>query len=168
MPGSQVMLERPSNSREGVMGNTYSKICIHYVFSTKYRKPIIKPEFERSLWEYMGGIAREHGMAALRIGGTSDHIHALILLPPIIAVSKGVQLIKAGSSKWVNDHYFTDRSFRWQKGYGAFSVSESKIPAVISYIANQKKHHMEKSFQQEYLGFLIKHQIDYDSQYVFV
>ncbi len=149
------------------MGTSYSKICIHYLFSTKYRKPIIKAEFEGTLWEYMGGIAREHGMSALRIGGTSDHIHALILLPPVISVSKGAQVIKAGSSKWVNDNYFADRSFRWQKGYGAFSVSESKIPAVIKYIKTQKEHHRVKSFQEEYLAFLIKHQIDYNPEYVF-
>lgn len=151
------------------MGNTYTKIGIHYIFSTKYRKALILPEFEESLWACIAGIAKDYEMAPLAVGGASDHIHALLLLPTTITVAKGAQLIKGASSKWVNDQVFKNRNkkFRWQKGYGAFSVSESKISAVMKYINNQKVHHRKRSFQEEYLSFLAMHRINYDSRYVF-
>ena len=149
------------------MSNTYTKIYIHYVFSTKCRRPIIRTEFEDRLWSYLGGIAQKHQMIPVSISGVTDHIHSLILLPPTLCVAKGVQLLKGGSSKWLNDHYFTDRSFKWQKGYGAFSVSESKVPAVVNYIRNQKEHHKGQTFKEEYLGFLQEYHIEYDERFVF-
>ena len=149
------------------MGNTYTKIYIHYVFSTKHRLPLVKPEFESSLWSYLGGIAQKHHMIPIIFSGTADHIHGLLLLPPTVCVAKGVQLLKGGSSKWLNDHHFADRSFNWQKGYGAFSVSESRLPAVRKYIRTQKEHHSRMSFKEEYLRFLNEYQMEYDERYVF-
>ena len=32
-------------------------------------------------------------------------------------------------------------SFKWQDGYGAFTVNESTVPTVRTYIANQQAHH---------------------------
>lgn len=149
------------------MANTYSKLYIHYIFSTKHRHPVIKPEFEEKLCSYLGGIAQKNHMLSIIISGTCDHIHGLIILPPTISVAKGVQLLKGGSSKWLNAHHVGDRSFKWQKGYGAFSVSESRVPAVTHYIRNQKEHHKELSFKDEYLGFLQEYRIEYDERYVF-
>lgn len=140
---------------------------IHYVFSTKYRHPLIKVGFESNLWTYLRGIAKKHRMIPVKISGTEDHVHCLIILPPTLSVSKGVQLLKGGSSKWLNDHYFTDRSFRWQKGYGAFSVSESKLSIVSNYISKQKERHRKKTFEDEYLEFLRQYRIVYDERYVF-
>jgi len=71
----------------------------------------------------MGGIAREHKMRALAIGGTADHLHTLLSLPATMNIAKAVQLIKGGSSKWVHDNFHEHRKFAWQEGYGAFSVS---------------------------------------------
>jgi len=149
------------------MANSYTKIYIHFVFCTKYREPLIRPEFELRIWKYIGGIARSNNMNALRVGGVADHIHALISIPSTITIAKAIQLIKGGSSKWINDHFFEHRSFRWQKGYGAFSVSESGVPSVIRYIANQKKHHKTKTFKREYRALLEKYNVDYDERYVF-
>lgn len=149
------------------MSNSYTKIYIHYVFSTKHRSPLIRSEFENRLWQYLGGIAKKHHMIPLAIGGVADHIHALLILPPTISVAKAVQLLKGGASKWINDHFTHDRSFRWQTGYGAFSVSESNLHAVIKYINRQKEHHKKTSFQEEYLMFLEKHNVTYRREFVF-
>jgi REP element-mobilizing transposase RayT len=106
-------------------------------------------------------------MKALAIGGTTDHIHALLSLPGMMSFSKAVQLIKGGSSKWINDTFPTSRKFAWQEGYGAFSVSASQVPKTIAYINNQKEHHRKKTFQEEFLELLTKHGIEYDQRYVF-
>jgi REP element-mobilizing transposase RayT len=106
-------------------------------------------------------------MKALAIGGTRDHVHALLSLPGMMSFAKAVQLIKGGSSKWINDTFCGQRKFAWQEGYGAFSVSASQVPKTIAYINNQKEHHRKKSFEEEFLELLERHGIEYDQHYVF-
>lgn len=148
------------------MAHSYTHILIHYIFSTKNREKIITTELQERLWSYMGGIARENNMKALAIGGIEDHVHLLISLPPTSSVSKAIQLIKGGSSKWVHDTFPNLKYFKWQEGYGAFSVSISHIADTVAYIKRQKDHHRKKTFQEEYIAFLKKHEIDYDERYV--
>jgi REP element-mobilizing transposase RayT len=140
---------------------------MHCTFSTKDRYPIIDPELEIRLWPYIGGIARENHMKALAIGGTHDHIHALLSLPATMSFAKAVQLIKGGSSKWVHDTFAKYRKFAWQDGYGAFSVSPSQLTRTIAYINNQKEHHRKRSFEEEFIQLLDKHGIAYEKRYVF-
>ncbi|MCP4352451.1 MAG: IS200/IS605 family transposase [Desulfobacterales bacterium] len=148
------------------MANSYISIYIHYVFSTKERLPLISPEIRERLWAYMGGIAREKQMKALAIGGTADHAHLLISLPATISVSEAVKLIKGKSSKWVNETFKQTGNFKWQEGYGAFSVNISIVKETIRYISRQAEHHRHKSFQEEYVEFLKKHGIEYDERYI--
>ncbi|HUG20115.1 MAG TPA: hypothetical protein VMM56_14115 [Planctomycetaceae bacterium] len=54
---------------------------------------------------------------------------------------------------------------RWQAGYGAFSVSESKIPEARRYIANQVEHHRGISFEDEFRKLCIRHGITLDERY---
>jgi len=111
---------------------------MHCTFATKERYPFIDSELEARLWPYIGGIATENRMKPLAIGGTADHLHALLSLPGMMSFAKAVQLIKGGSSKWIHDTFARQEKFGWQEGYGAFSVSASQIPKTIAYINNQK------------------------------
>ena len=140
---------------------------MHCTFSTKGRYPFIDGELELRLWPYIGGIARENRMKALAIGGTTDHLHALLSLPSAMSFAKAVQLIKGGSSKWVHDAFSRYKKFEWQEGYGAFSVSASKASRTIKYIQDQKEHHRKRTFEEEFLDLLDKHEVEYDSRYVF-
>ncbi|HJZ81318.1 MAG TPA: transposase [Pyrinomonadaceae bacterium] len=56
--------------------------------------------------------------------------------------------------------------FSWQRGYGAFTVSQSQVNAVRKYIARQKQHHHKVSFRDEFIRFLIENEIDYDERYI--
>jgi putative transposase len=149
------------------MSHSYVSNLMHCTFSTKGRQPFMDSELESRLWPYMGGIARENRMKALAIGGTTDHTHALLSLPGMMSFAKAVQLIKGGSSKWINDTFPRPKKFEWQEGYGAFSVSASQVPKTIAYINNQKEHHRKKTFQEEFLELLTRHGIEYDQRYVF-
>jgi putative transposase len=149
------------------MSHSYVSNLMHSTFSTKERYPFIDSELELRLWPYIGGIARENRMKALAIGGTLDHLHALLSLPSTMSFAKAVQLIKGGSSKWVHDTFSRYKKFEWQEGYGAFSVSASQVQRTIAYIQTQKEHHRKRTFQEEFLGLLDKHGIEYDSRYVF-
>lgn len=75
-----------------------------------------------------------------------DHLHALLSLPAILTISKAVQLIKGGSSKWLGDNGL---KFAWQEGYAAFSVSSSQMRHTVNYINLQEKHHVKRDFAQE-------------------
>ena len=148
------------------MANTYTSLHYHIVFSTKSRVPYPKPEIEERVWEYLGGVARHHDMTALQIGGIEDHIHALIMAPPTIAPSQIAQFLKGDSSKWIHVTFPELRAFAWQTGFGAFTVSQSALEAVVSYIQRQRVQHQEKDFQSEYLDFLQRHGVEYDERYV--
>jgi len=93
------------------MSHSYVTNLMHCTFSTKERYPFVNEELEKRLWPYIGGIARENKMKALAIGGTSDHIHALLSLPAIMSFAKAVQLIKGGSSKWIHDTFAKHKKF---------------------------------------------------------
>ena len=148
------------------MAHSYISLYVHYIFSTKHRQKIIKPELEERLWPYKGGIARENKMKALAIGGIEDHVHLFLSLPSTLSISKAIQLIKGGSSTWVSKTFHEFKDFQWQEGYGAFSISQSHIDRTIHYINNQKEHHKKKTFKEEYLAILKKHGIEYDEQYL--
>ena len=148
------------------MSHSYVSNLMHCTFGTKDRSPFIDSDLESRLWPYLGGIARQNRMKALAIGGTIDHLHALLSLPGMMSFAKAVQLIKGGSSKWVHETFPECRKFKWQEGYGAFSVSASQVPKAIAYINNQKEHHRKKTFHEEFMELLKKHDIEYDSRYV--
>ena len=82
------------------------------------------------------------------------------MAPAIVA-----KILKANSSKWINESLGLPCRFEWQEGYGAFSVGRSQIDRTIAYIRNQEQRHRRKSFQEEHPGFLKKHQIQYDGRY---
>jgi putative transposase len=138
----------------------------HCVFSTKERQRIITPELRERLWPFIGGIARQNEMKALEIGGVEDHVHVLLSLPSTMAISKAVQLIKGGSSKWIHESFPEHRLFSWQREYGAFSVSVSQLDVVIDYIRSQPEHHRVKTFQEEYLELLRRHRVEFEERYV--
>ncbi len=115
----------------------------------------------------MGGIAKEHKSVLLRAGGIEDHVHLMLKIHPSFAIADTIKLIKGNSSRWININHKVSARFEWQRGYGAFSVSESMSDAVKSYIENQEKHHRQQSFEDEYFEILRKHKIEFDKRYVF-
>jgi len=132
---------------------------VHCVFSTKGRAQLVSAEVQPRLWAYLGGIARSNGFVARAVGGVQDHTHILLSLPATMPISKAVQLLKGGSSKWVHDTMPNLRAFAWQDGYSAFSIGVSQVDDTVQYIANQVEHHRRVSFDDEYHAFLRKNGI---------
>jgi len=148
------------------LAHTFTNLLTHVIFSTKDRVPSITVDLKPELSAYLGGIVREIKGKAYSIGGTSDHIHMLISLPPSISISDSLRIIKTNSSSWVHSLDANYRAFVWQTGYGAFGVSKSNASAVITYIQNQEEHHKKVSFKEEFIAFLRKHGIEYDERYI--
>lgn len=134
----------------------------HCVFATKNREPVLTSAIRERLWPYLGGIARENQMKALAIGGVADHVHILLSSPATVSISKAMQLLKGNSSKWVHETFPGLRAFSWQEGYGAFSIGINGIEETRAYIAAQEEHHRTRTFREEVIAFLQRHDMPFD------
>lgn len=149
------------------MAQSLSKLWSHLIFSTKDRYPFLGDLGIRGeLHAYVAGILRKHGCPTLQVGGPRDHVHALFALSKNHSIAQIVYEVKRGSSKWIKTKGQLYRKFHWQNGYGAFSVSQSHVGQVRSYILNQEQHHRKVSFQDEFREFLRRYDVEYDERYV--
>ena len=145
---------------------SYVSSHFHCIFSTKGRQRSLTPALCERLWPFLGGIARQNKMKAIAIGGVEDHVHILVSLSATMPVSKALQLVKGGSSKWIHETFPEHRLFARQEKYGAFSVSVSQLNHVVEYIENQPEHHRQATFQEEFVMLLKKHGIEFDERYL--
>jgi putative transposase len=148
------------------MGQTFTSLLYHCVFSTKDREQQIVPDISPKLFPYMGGIVRSLNGAAILINGVPDHVHMLVSLPATLAIADAMRVVKTNSSKWIHEQWPARQTFAWQNGYGAFSVSKSNVDVVSKYIAGQEEHHRTVTFQEEFLAFLNRHGIEYDEKWI--
>jgi putative transposase len=148
------------------MAHTFTHLLTHIVFSTKDRRPFLDAKLKSRLFPYLGGIIRELDGKALIINGPTDHVHILASIAAKHSLSDLMRELKADSTGWVHKNYPDHSAFAWQIGYGAFSVSHSNLAEVEKYIANQEEHHKRMSFQEEFVAFLKKHEIQYDERYL--
>lgn len=146
------------------MPQSLFKVYRHVIFSTKNRVPIISEKIRPEAQAYFVKVAANLGSFTEEIFMMPDHIHWLCTLPRTITIADLVKNVKISSSIKMNEVVKGD--FNWQKGYGAFSVSQSKLETVRNYIQNQPEHHKKEDFQTEYRRFLEEYRIEYDEQYV--
>ncbi len=90
----------------------------------------------------------------------------LAKLRPDKALSDVLRELKANASGWMHDVFPDLDNFSWQRGYGAFTVSQSNVDEVRRYIASQKEHHKKTTFRDEFIQFLKANQIEYDERYL--
>ena len=145
---------------------SFTRLTYHVVFATKHRKRTITEDLQERFYEYIGGTVRAKKSHVIEIGGVADHVHILAGMSPSVALSDVIRDVKASSSKWMREEMHVDL-FEWQKGYGAFSVSDDRVEAIRQYIRNQKEHHRTKTFQEEYIEFLERHGIEFRLEYKF-
>ena len=148
------------------MSDSYTNLLYHIVFSTKERRPLITPEYEVRLYDYVGGTIRKIGGISLELNGTSDHVHLLAKLRPDCALSDVLRDLKANATGWMHDVFPSLKNLSWQRGYGAFTVSQSNVEEVRNYIARQKQHHRKLSFREEFIQFLEVNGIEYNKRFI--
>jgi putative transposase len=115
---------------------------------------------------YIGGTLRRAGGISLELNGTADHIHMLTKLRPDRALSDVLRDLKANATGWMHDVFPSLNDFSWQRGYGAFTVSQSNVEEGRNYIARQKAHHRRVSFRDEFIQFLMANGIEFDERFV--
>jgi REP element-mobilizing transposase RayT len=149
------------------MANTYTQLYFHIVFAVKGRQNLISAEWKVELYKYISGIVANKNQKMLILNGVPNHIHLLLSMTPDCNLSDLVREIKCNSSKWINEKGFLRGRFQWQLGFGAFTVSQSGVSNVINYIKHQENHHRVKTFQEEYIEYLIDNDVDYKPEYIF-
>src|SRR5688572_23656074 len=76
------------------------------------------------------------------------------------------RFLKANSSRWIHQYPVLHRSFSWQSGYAAFSVSESNAAELSRYISYPVEHHRNRTFQEELIALFKKSGMEYDERYL--
>ncbi len=146
------------------MSHSYSNNHVHAVYSTKDRRNLIPPEFEKRLYSFIAAIAAGHNIPLVAAGGMANHSHLLFVLPATMSLANAINLFKTNSSRFLHERGL---GFQWQNGYGAFSVSVSQLEPVTTYIRDQRKHHEKMTFDEEFLELLKNAGVSYDPKYVF-
>ncbi len=148
------------------MSQSLSNVLLHIVFTTKNRHPWIDVEIEQELWPYIATICHELNCSAHKVGGVEDHVHIACSLSRTETIAKLLSTIKANSSKWIKGKGAQYEKFAWQNGYGEFSIGQSQLEPLRAYIGNQRDHHHQESFRDEFRKLLAKYQVGYDERYV--
>lgn len=136
------------------MSNSFYKIWIHAIWTTKNREPLIHKSTEVKIHHYIRQQLIESGCPVRIVNGMPDHIHCLFLMNPNKTLSEIIKQVKGSTSHFINQQNIISQKFSWQAGYGAFSVSESGKEKVFEYIKNQKKHHEKRNVQEEVETFV--------------
>ncbi len=148
-----------------VVPQSLANLLTHLIFSTKNRETLlIGKNLQQRTHAYLAAILKDMDCPALVVGGVADHVHILCRLAKTQSVSNVVEHIKASSSKWLKTQ--GSPTFAWQRGYGAFSVSQSHVAPVTSYIEKQEQHHRTMTFEEEFRLILKRYRVAYDERYL--
>ena len=148
------------------MPQSLSAVYIHLVFSTKRRQPFLRDESLRTdLHSFLGGTTRTLECPPILVGGVEDHVHLLARFGRTIAQAEWVKELKRVANIWLKEEAGL-ADFEWQAGYADFSVSQSNVEQVKTYIATQEQHHRKLNFQDEVRALLTKHKMEWDERYI--
>lgn len=126
------------------------EVYVHFVWGTWDRQPMISEKVERRLYRNIFSEAEKLGCKIIAINGVEDHIHILVKMPSTVTMAELMKQVKGVSSNFANEHLFKNRKFKWQGGYGAFSVSRWDVDKIVGYVKKQKTHHAEKTVWPEF------------------
>ncbi len=121
----------------------YWRLLYHFVWGTKRGEPLIESEWEDSLHNVIAAKAAELEAMVHAVGGTDDHIHLVVSVPPKVALSMFIAQVKGNSSHWVNHDLNPGYQFAWQSEYGVVSFGGQQLDTVVRYAKNQREHHAE-------------------------
>ena len=129
--------------------NVYSEINLHITWHTKQRAAVIVDAIERQLHEYLQQRIRQTPHVICRaLGGTADHLHLAVTVPPTLLVSDWIGQLKGASAHYINHQVANRKILGWQSGYGIVSFGTRDLPWVVSYVRNQRQHHGQGTVHQ--------------------
>ncbi len=149
------------------MPQSLSQVWLHIVFSTKDRHAFLQnADFRDEMFRMLSHHVSEIGCFPKLSGGWIDHVHGVCGLSRTVTIAQLVEHLKTETSRWVKKQPSGAKSFTWQAGYGAFSVSQSNLDRVVAYVEQQEKHHRKRTYQDEFRELCRKHNLEIDERYV--
>ncbi len=127
------------------MHKNFTQLYLHFVWGTWDRLPLVTPDIQEVIYAAIISQCRQLGCTVIAIGGVADHVHLLTDFPPTLTVSELIGKAKGSSSHLITHEIKRGQFFKWQGGYGAFTVSHRNIDQIANYIRNQAAHHQQKS-----------------------
>lgn len=147
------------------MSHHHVNQLIHLMWSTKGLQYSFSPSVKSNLLAYITALVRSKKGDVFATGGSADHVHLLLLLPPEISLANLVTHMKAFSSKWLKTKDKIASDFSWQNGYLAISTQRDRMDHVCEYIRSDAIRHHSKSYTEELLAFLKQQNIAFDERY---
>lgn len=135
------------------MRSNFTQLYLHCVWATWDRLPLITPEIHSQIYGVIIHECEELGCTVIAIGGIADHVHLLVNIPPTLNATTLLKRIKGSSSHAVTHQIQPNSFFKWQGGYGAFTVSYCELDRVANYIRNQAQHHHKSSIVPSFEPF---------------
>ncbi len=123
----------------------YCQLFYHIVWATKFREPLITPEIEPAVHNFIRQKALELEATLFALNGYIDHIHLIAAVPPKIALAKFIGQVKAVASVRVNRSGLSTTPFYWQEEYSVFTFDRARLPSLIAYVHHQKEHHSQST-----------------------
>jgi len=124
-------------------------IYFHFIWGTQDGDPLISKDIERPVYRCIVEQIQKLRCQVLAINGVPNHIHLVVKVRSSVPVALLIKQAKGVSAKFINDHLKVKNLFRWQSGYGAFTISRWDLPMIINYVKKQKTHHQERSLLEE-------------------
>lgn len=138
------------------MTHSFMRVYVHLVWHTKYREPILAGRLEEYVLGEIRGVFDEFDLVTAAVNAAWDHVHTLVGWQAELSIAEIVQRAKGRSAFSWNQHERQDDEpkLKWQRGYGAVSVSPDRVDRVIGYIDRQKRYHrnQETSGRYECIG----------------
>ncbi|MEA3349444.1 MAG: IS200/IS605 family transposase [Chloroflexota bacterium] len=123
----------------------YWQLFYHIVWATKKREPVLVPEVESIIHNYLRTKAIGLGATVFAVNGCADHVHVVAAIPPKIRLSKFIGQIKAVATAKFNKSGHPQAPIYWQAEYAVFSFDRKRLPNYVAYIERQKEHHAKNT-----------------------
>ena len=89
---------------------------------------------------FVAGIAYHQSFAATVIGGVHDHVHALLLLPPSLALAEAIQILKGSFVEMDQRNQLHQRIICPAGGLRRFRCESLRRPRESFAISRTRKH----------------------------
>jgi REP element-mobilizing transposase RayT len=129
---------------------THLAVFIHLIWATWDRLPLVTEEIQRPVYRAIEAKCRELKAEVVAVGGVEDHVHLLVQLPATLSVADLMSHVKGATSHLMTHQLASDRFFKWQGAYAAFSVNPVQLDSLIAYIVRQPEHHASTSVIPEW------------------
>ena len=122
--------------------HSVSKLVVHLVFTTKYRRKIFTGVMIEQLREAFESACVKLECELIEMDGEQDHVHLLISYPPKLSISVMVNNLKAVSSRMLrlqNTHLTrqSKSSALWSRSYFACTAGGATIETLKAYVESQ-------------------------------